>query len=233
VHPSWTTLTAGFAAMRRARGPFVRLGVLTFVVVVGLYLVVTLGNSALFHYDFFNEDAPSSTADTVAVVSLLVLGALEVVVATVLFGAFCAVGLGSSCRASLRASLRALKRDGWWAVPAFCATAAALVLVAPGLVMVGPLSAIAVARVAGYPHSVDYVRRVWATQQLVGLLATMLALAIVVGVVIVGALPTTPSVVAITLIIVAVISSIAMIAWTAACSAVVYLDYLKQPRTPS
>ena len=118
--------------------------------------MVTLGNSWLFSYNFFTDVPPSDTADRVAVVSLWTLplrgDCCDNHVRRVLLARAGSI-LGSE---ALKASLRALKHDGWWAVPSMIIAAISVVLIAPALYVVGVLSAVTVTRLSDQPTPLGY-----------------------------------------------------------------------------
>lgn len=89
---SWIAVAArGFQAGAKHPGRSVAIAHLAVVPVLVMYLVVVVGlNSLVFGYNFWNEPAPSSLADGVAVVSLLALAGVAVIAIGVMYTSMCA-----------------------------------------------------------------------------------------------------------------------------------------------
>jgi phosphoglycerol transferase MdoB-like AlkP superfamily enzyme len=62
-------------------------------VVLIMYFLMVLANTAGFSYRFWNEPAPNDAADRFAVLSLLALAISVVLVGYVVYGAFCVMFL--------------------------------------------------------------------------------------------------------------------------------------------
>lgn len=95
--PSWLAVAArGFQAGAKHPGRSLTIAHLAVVPVLVMYLVVVVGlNSLVFGYNFWNEPAPSSLADGVAVVSLLALAGVAVIAVAVMYTAMCVAARGS------------------------------------------------------------------------------------------------------------------------------------------
>jgi hypothetical protein len=124
------------AALRRWRA-WTAIAFLSLLPVVALYLIATAANSLAFRYNFWNEPAPTSTADVAAVLSLWFVVILGVPVSVVAYGWYCQharqdATVWESLRSSWRRSVSAI----WFAAPLTVLTIAALLLVVPAGVVV-------------------------------------------------------------------------------------------------
>jgi hypothetical protein len=95
---SWLAVAArGFQAGAKHPGRSIAIAHLAVVPVLVMYLVVVVGlNSLVFGYNFWNEPAPSSLADGVAVVSLLALAGVAVIAIGVMYTGMCVAARSSA-----------------------------------------------------------------------------------------------------------------------------------------
>lgn len=139
LRPHAVALRAGVAGVREHWRTWLAIGHLGAVPVLVCYLLVVGGNSLAFDYSFWYEPAPTTTADTVAVVSLWSLYLVASLVGAATYGWMCELSLSGESRLTLtggRAALRRGLRGAPVAVPAFAATLAGLPFVLPTIVLV-------------------------------------------------------------------------------------------------
>ena len=135
-------LRLGWALLSARRWQWLALTHLGLTVVLIMYFLMVLANSAGFSYSFWNEPAPNDAADRFAVLSLLALAISVVLVGYVVYGAFCVMflearrGRTSSPFTVLRRSLGPALRAWWWGPLLFLAAAASVVMVLPAIAVV-------------------------------------------------------------------------------------------------
>ncbi len=164
----WATLRQGWALFSTRRRGWLALTHLALGVVLVLYFLMVLANSAGFAYSFWNEPPPNAAADRFAVLSLLALAISVLSVGHLVFGAYCVMfldarlGRRSSLASVLRRSVGPALRAWWWGGPLFLVGAIAVVMVAPVLVtlpvfVAAPFSVFLAATpsMPGYPAFLD------------------------------------------------------------------------------
>lgn len=147
----WAMLQDGWALVRR--GPWQWLAVVqgALAASAACYLLVVRANSTRYHYSFWNDPPPTGAAEHFAVVSLWALAVVVSGIGCLAYGALCQLALDAAAGGpatafrALRRSAAAAVATAWWAVPTFAATAAAVLLILPGLTIL-PL-------VAGLPFA--------------------------------------------------------------------------------
>lgn len=135
-------LRPGWALLSARRWQWLALTHLGLAVVLIMYFLMVLANTAGFSYSFWNEPAPNDAADRFAVLSLLALAISVVLVGYVVYGAFCVMFLDarrggtSSTFTVLRRSLGPALHTWWWGPLLFLAAAASVVMVLPAIAAV-------------------------------------------------------------------------------------------------
>lgn len=135
-------LAAGWELVRRRWWHWLGLIQVPLLIVLGCYLAVVLANTTRFHYSFWNDPPPTKAADTFAVQSLWALAIVTSVVGFFFYGALCQFAIDllhdpdSSASAAVGRSVTRGFSASWWGIPLFGLTAAATLLVIPGLVLV-------------------------------------------------------------------------------------------------
>lgn len=135
-------LGPGWALLSARRWQWLALTHLGLAVVLVMYFLMVLANTAGFSYSFWNEPAPNDAADRFAVLSLLALALSVVLVGYVVYGAFCVMFLDarrggtSSTFTVLRRSLGPALRSWWWGPLLFVVAAASVVTVLPAIALV-------------------------------------------------------------------------------------------------
>ena len=143
-----------------------------------VFATVGLLNGWAFGYEFFDEPAPTPTADTVAVVCSWAMALLAVVLALVVYGAMVIVIADDiGARDAMRASARRAAKDAWRAIPAMAMTVVLIALVLP-CVMAAPIIGYATPRITGrrVPH--DHVGRTIPHHAAISLMAGVVAAAV-------------------------------------------------------
>jgi hypothetical protein len=135
-------LRRGCGLLTKRRWQWLALTHIGLAVVLVMYFLMVLANTAGFASSFWNEPPPNDAADRFAVLSLLALGVSVVFVGYVVYGAYCIMLLDSHCGrttstlAILRRTLGPALQSWWWGPPLFLVAAASVVLVLPGLTVV-------------------------------------------------------------------------------------------------
>ena len=124
-----------------------------------VFATVTSLNGWLFGYAFFDEPAPTPTADTVAVVCLWAMALLAVVLAVVVYGAMVLVAADDiGAGDALRIASRRAVTDWWRAIPAMAVTVVLIAFVLP-CVVAAPIIGSATPRITRRQVARDHVGR--------------------------------------------------------------------------